>query len=317
MILDKGRQVLETAARSVAALIDDLDEDFEKVVRLIMRTEGRLILTGIGKSGIIARKLAATFASTGTPAFFVHPAEAVHGDLGMIVKGDTVIGMSNSGETEELVRLLELIRRQGANLIAITGNAESTLAKHADAAVCYRIDEEGCPIGLAPMASTTTSLALGDAVAATVMELKGFSSGDFARFHPGGKLGKKLLLVEQVMHRDDARPLVEPDAALSEALIEVSEKRLGMTAVALPQGLGLVTDGDIRRLLQQHGSAALEMKVGDICISNPKSIRPEALAVEALNLMEQHHITSILVIDDRGDYRGVVHLHDLWKTQLM
>jgi len=318
MILQKGRVVLETEAKALEDLIEQLDSRFEVVVNLILETTGRIILTGVGKSGIICRKIAATLASTGTPAFFVHPVEAVHGDLGMIVAGDTVIAISNSGETEELVRLLELIRRQGASLVAITGKAESTLARQADAAFVYRIEKEGCPIGLAPMASTTVTLALGDAIAGAVMELKGFTSGDFARFHPGGKLGKGLLLVDQVMHGGDDRPLVSPDLDLSQALIEISQKRLGLTAVSQPDGSwGLVTDGDIRRLLQEHGSGALGMKVGDVCNTHPKRIRGDQLAVEALNLMEKHRITSVLVLGENHEYQGVVHLHDLWKTQML
>jgi len=316
--VEKGRQVLEIEARAIADLAAGLDDSFVGVVELIATTTGRVILTGIGKSGIICRKIAATFASTGTPAFFVHAAEAVHGDLGMIVAGDTVIAISNSGETEELIRVLELIRRQGAKLVAITGNPDSSLARHADASVCYRIDEEGCPIGLAPMASTTTSLALGDAVAAAVMARKGFSSEDFARFHPGGKLGKKLLLVEQVMHAGEDRPLVDAETVLSEALIVMSQKRLGMTAVRLEDGTyGFVSDGDVRRLLQKHGSAALSFQVGEICVREPKRIRPDALAVEALSLMERNKITSVLVVGEENAYLGVVHLHDLWKTQLV
>ena len=318
MIIEKGRQLLDIEGRAILRLAEGLDASFERVVALIRETTGRVILTGIGKSGIICRKIAATFASTGTPAFFVHAAEAVHGDLGMIVAGDTVMAISNSGETEELIRLLELIRRQDAKLVAITGNPTSTLAVHADAALCYDIADEGCPIGLAPMASTTAALALGDAVAATVMELKGFTSDDFARFHPGGKLGKKLLLVEQVMHSGDDRPLVDADMRLADALIVMSQKRLGMTAVALEDSSpGFVSDGDVRRLLQQHGSAALDSRVGDVCIRDPKRIDPGALAVEALSLMEANKITSLLVIDRAGQYRGVVHLHDLWKTQLV
>lgn len=317
MILDKARQVLAIEADAVRGLMDQLDENFEAVVRLILACKGRLILTGIGKSGIICRKMAATFASTGTPAFFVHPAEAVHGDLGMIVKGDVVIAVSNSGETEELLRVLEFIRRQGATLVAMTGKPGSTLARFADASIIFKIDKEGCPIGLAPMASTTATLAMGDAVAATVMALKGFTSSDFAQYHPGGKLGKKLLLVEQTMHKGEDRPLVQADTSLSDALIEMSHKRLGMTGVQLAEGWGLLTDGDIRRLLQEHGPAALEMKAGDVCVASPKQIAPDVLAVEALNLMERNKITSVMVIDKDNTYSGVVHLHDLWKTQMV
>ena len=317
MILGNARAVLEIETKALQDLHASLGEDFERVVSCIVKTSGRVILTGIGKSGIICRKIAATFASTGTPAFFVHPAEAIHGDLGMIVAGDTVLAVSNSGETDELVRLLEYIKRQGARLIAITGKAASTLARHADLSLTFSVAEEGCPMGLAPMASTTVTLALGDALAAAVMIEKNFTSEKFAQFHPGGKLGKKLLLVSDAMQAH-GKPLVAPEANLSEALIEMSEKRLGMTAVSLADGtIGFLSDGDIRRLLQQHGKAALDLRVGEVCNAHPKTISVEKLAVEALRLMEQHHITALIVLNREGAYAGVVHLHDLWQTQMM
>lgn len=319
MILDRARKVLEIEAEALKRLASDLDEAFEKAVSLILKSEGRVILTGIGKSGIIARKIAATFASTGTPAFYLHPAEAIHGDLGMVVRGDTVIALSNSGETQELVGLLEYMKRQGAGLIAMTGKPKSTLARFADISLIYHIEEEGCPLGLAPMASTTVTLALGDALSAAVMDARGFTSRDFAKFHPGGKLGKKLLLVEEVVNRHgDAKPMVSADTILSEALIEMTRHRMGMTAVDLKdEGLGLISDGDIRRLIQEHGNQALNRPVGEICTRNPKTIRGKQLAVEALELMERHKITSLIVVDEAGVYSGVVHLHDLWQTQMV
>lgn len=319
MILDRARKVLEIEAEALKRLASDLDEAFEKAVSLILKSEGRVILTGIGKSGIIARKIAATFASTGTPAFYLHPAEAIHGDLGMVVRGDTVIALSNSGETQELVGLLEYMKRQGAGLIAMTGKPKSTLARFADISLIYHIEEEGCPLGLAPMASTTVTLALGDALSAAVMDARGFTSRDFAKFHPGGKLGKKLLLVEEVVNRHgDAKPMVTADTILSEALIEMTRHRMGMTAVDLKdEGLGLISDGDIRRLIQEHGNQALNRPVGEICTRNPKTIRGKQLAVEALELMERHKITSLIVVDEAGVYSGVVHLHDLWQTQMV
>lgn len=317
MPIERAKRVLQVEAEAILKLVDRLDQRFIAVVEAIAETKGRIVLTGMGKSGIICRKIAATLASTGTPAFFLHPAEAIHGDLGMVVAGDTVIAMSNSGETQELIRLLEYIKRQGATLISITGNSESTLSKNADYSLWFDINEEGCPLGLAPMASTTTSLALGDALAAAVMERNGFSPQDFARFHPGGKLGTKLLLVKDVMHSEDQRPIVGHETKLSDALIEMSEKRLGMTAVRLENGeLGLLTDGDIRRLLQAHGTEVLNLSVGDACTRAPKRISPEKLAAEALNIMESHHITSLLVVE-HGEFLGVVHLHDLWNTQLV
>ncbi len=318
MSLDQGRRVLEIEARAIQRLASNLDASFEDVVRHIVTTKGRIILTGIGKSGIICRKIAATFASTGTPAFFLHPAEAIHGDLGMVVSGDTVIAVSNSGETRELVELLEFIKRSGAHIIAITGNPHSNLARFANASIHYTLEEEGCPLGLAPMASTTITLALGDALAAAVMEAKGFTSRDFARFHPGGKLGKRLLTVAEVIHKHQGRPLVSRDTLLSQALIEMSEKRLGMTAVSLEDDeIGIISDGDIRRLLQKHGHRALDLNAGEVCTRAPKTIREDRLAVEALRLMEENHITSLLVLNEKAAYVGVVHLHDLWKTQMV
>jgi len=314
----QGRKVLEIEARAISSLANSLDENFEEVVRLIVASRGRVILTGIGKSGIICRKIAATLASTGTPAFFLHPAEAIHGDLGMVVGGDTVIAISNSGETRELVQLLEFIKRNGARIISITGNPKSTLARHADASIHYQIEEEGCPLGLAPMASTTTTLALGDALAAAIMEAKGFTSKDFAQYHPGGKLGKRLMTVGDIVRKHEGRPLVSADTLLSQALIEMSEKRLGMTAVTLEDGhVGIISDGDIRRLLQTHGHKALDLTAGEVCSRGPKIIREDRLAVEALKLLEDHHITSVIVFDREDKYAGVVHLHDLWQTEMV
>lgn len=318
MTLDRARRVLEVEAQAILALANRLDASFEKMLDVLEHTTGRIILTGMGKSGIICRKIAATFASTGTPAFFLHPAEAIHGDLGMIVAGDTVIAISNSGETMELVRLIEYIKRQGATLISVTSKEGSTLATYSDHAFTFQIDEEGCPIGLAPMASTTTSLAIGDAMAAALMERKGFTPKDFARFHPGGKLGSKLMTVREVMHTGTDLPLVDQETPLAQALIEMSQKRLGMTVVQLRDGtLGLISDGDVRRLLQEHGPAALELVASDICTRSPKTIESKLLAVEALNLMEHHQITALIVSDQPGQYTGVIHLHDLWKTHMI
>jgi len=318
MPVNRARRVLQIEARAILDLAENLDEQFSAVVHKIATTKGRVVLTGMGKSGIICRKIAATLSSTGTPAFFLHPAEAIHGDLGMVIANDTVLAMSNSGETQELIRLLEYIKRQGATLISITGNPESTLSRNADLPLHYAIDEEGCPLGLAPMASTTTSLALGDALAAAVMEQKGFSPRDFARFHPGGKLGNKLLLVRDVMHHGDQRPIVGKDTPLSEALIEMSQKRMGMTAVQFSKTRwGVLSDGDIRRLLQSHGSKALGLTAGEICSKTPKNISGGKLAAEALRIMESHQITSLLVLSSEGEFQGVVHLHDLWNTHLV
>lgn len=317
MAEDRARRVLEIEAAAIKSLADQLPERLDAVVELIAKGNGRLILSGIGKSGIICRKIAATFSSTGTPAFFLHPAEAIHGDLGMIVEGDTVIAISNSGETEELVRLLEFIKRMGAHLVAVTGKAESTLAKLADEALVYRIEEEGCPLGLAPMASTTVTLALGDALAAAVMERRGFTQREFAQYHPGGKLGAKLLLVKQAL-RDDSKPLVRGECPLAEALVEMSEKRLGVTAVDLGDGqIGIISDGDVRRLLQRYGQDALGFTAAEVCTREPRSIASDHLAAEALHLMETNKITALLVRDADGSYAGIVHLHDLWHTNMV
>lgn len=318
-VIAQGQRVLDIQTKTLAALSKSLDESFEVFVKTIVATRGRIILTGIGKSGIICRKIAATFASTGTPAFFLHPAEAIHGDLGMIVEGDCVIGISNSGATEELVRLLEFIKRQGATLLAITGNHQSTLSTFADHSLVFTIEDEGCPLGLAPMASTTATLALGDALAAAVMEAKGFNSQQFAQFHPGGKLGKRLLQVGQaIKEHGQQRPLVQASTPLSEALIAMSQSRLGMTAVMLDDGqIGLISDGDVRRLIQTHGQKALSLPAEQVCTRAPKTIREHRLAVEALSLMERHKITALIVTDAQDQYIGVVHLHDLWKTQMV
>lgn len=317
MTIERARRVLEVEAAAIAGLARSLDESFTRVIDMLAATRGRVILSGMGKSGIVCRKIAATLASTGTPALFVHPAEAVHGDLGMIVEGDTVLAVSNSGETEELVRLVSHIRRIGAGLIVIAGSANSTLARHADLALIVAIDQEGCPIGLAPMASTTATLALGDALAAALMDRKGFSPDDFARFHPGGKLGATLLQVADVMHKGADRPLVQQNATLAQALVEMSAKRVGITAVALDRGYGVISDGDIRRLLQRHGSRVLDETAGAVCTRTPKTIGVDRLAVEALRIMEQHRITALLALDASGGYAGVVHLHDLWKTKAL
>lgn len=314
MSITRAQQILDIEARAIDHLRETLaSTNFNKVIEQIVHAHGRVILTGIGKSGIICRKIAATLASTGTPAFFLHPAEAIHGDLGMVVRGDTVIAISNSGETQELIQLLEHLKRNGASLIAITSKEASTLACFADIALIFRIEEEGCPLGLAPMASTTVTLALGDAIAGALMDAKGFTSHQFAQYHPGGKLGKKLLTVADVI-KDHPKPIISATAKLSEALIEMSEKRLGMTVVSLDEGtIGVLSDGDIRRLLQTHGHDVLDMEAGSLCTPNPKTISQKKLAVEALNQMENNKITALVVNDEHGKYAGVVHLHDLWK----
>jgi len=315
--LSLARKVVETEAAAVLALVDRLDERFARAVVLVRDCKGRVIVTGMGKSGIICRKIAATLASTGTPAFFLHPAEAVHGDLGVIQADDVVIAMSYSGETEELTRVLETVKRIGAPLIALTGDVKSTLAKAATVALDCRVSEEACPMNLVPTASTTAALAMGDALAMTVLVEKGFKPEDFANLHPGGKLGKRLMRVEQLMHAGDALPVVQLHTAMKDVIYEMSRKGLGMTAVAEKDGrlAGIITDGDLRR--KWSAATAPDLTARDVMSVNPVTIPHDTMAVEALALMEQRKITSIVVIDADRRVEGVVHLHDLWRTEMV
>jgi len=315
--LSLARKVLETEAAAVLALVDRLDERFACAVVLVRDCKGRVIVTGMGKSGIICRKIAATLASTGTPAFFLHPAEAVHGDLGVIQADDVVIAMSYSGETEELTRVLETLKRIGARLIAITGDVKSTLAQAADVALDCRVSEEACPMNLVPTASTTAALAMGDALAMAVLVEKGFKPEDFANLHPGGKLGKKLMRVEQLMHSGDALPVVQLHTAMRDVIYEMSRKGLGMTSVVEKDGTmaGIITDGDLRR--KMSSANVLELTARDVMSPTPVTIVPSTLAVEALALLESRKITSIVVVDAGRRVEGVVHLHDLWRTEMV
>jgi arabinose-5-phosphate isomerase len=316
--LDLARKVLKTEADAILGLMDRLDGDFERAVQLLFECRGRAIVTGMGKSGIICRKIAATLSSTGTSAYFLHPAEAIHGDLGTIREEDVVVALSHSGETEELVRLLESIRRIGARLIAMTGDPSSTLAKAADVTLNCGIAEEACPLNLVPTASTTAALALGDALAMTLLVRKGFREEDFASLHPGGKLGRRLMRVEHVMHAGTAAPIVRMSTPMHDVFHEMSDKRLGMTCVIDELGrlAGIFTDGDLRRLMIASADV-LSLTAGDVMKRNPRTIRREMLAVEALRIMETHKITSVVVASEAGDVEGVVHLHDLWPTQLI
>lgn len=313
-----ARKVLQTEAAAIVALLDRLDERFDRAVALVRDCKGRVILTGMGKSGIICRKIAATFASTGTPAFFLHPAEAVHGDLGVIQAGDVVIALSYSGETEELRRVFETIKRLGATLIAITGDSLSTLAQAADVALDGHVSEEACPMNLVPTASTTAALALGDALAMTVLVEKGFKPEDFANLHPGGKLGKKLMRAAQLMHAGDGLPLVGLDTPMRDVIYIMSSKGLGMTSVADDQGrlAGIITDGDLRRKMVTTPDIQW-LTARDVMTTNPVTIRPETLAVEALALLERRKITSVVVISPSQRVEGVLHLHDLWRTGMV
>ena len=316
-----ARKVLQTEADAILALVDRLDERFEDAIRILLDCRGRVIVTGMGKSGIIARKIAATLSSTGTAAFFLHPAEAIHGDLGVLQSDDVILALSNSGETEELLRLLETIKRLGARMIAITGDCKSTLAQAADVALDCQVSEEACPMNLVPTASTTAALALGDAVAMTLFVAKGFRQDDFANIHPGGKIGKRLMRVEQLMHDGDQRPMVSPATPMPDVMTEMSRKRFGMTCVVEGDRLvGIITDGDLRRHMiaaqQSGGRSILEQTAAEVMTRTPVTVTRGMLAVEALHLMEQRKITSIVVVGSAQEVEGVVHLHDLWRTQL-
>jgi len=316
--LDIARQVLDTEARAILGLIAQLNGDFSKAVSLLHACTGRVIVSGMGKSGIISHKIAATLSSTGTSAFFLHPAEAIHGDLGAVRAEDVVLALSHSGETEELIRLVEAIRRIGAKLIALTGNLQSTLGLAADIALSCHVAAEACPLNLAPSASTTAALALGDALALALSQRKGFRAEEFADLHPGGKLGKKLMRVEALMQAGDAVPVVNADAPMPQVIHEMNSKRLGMTCVVDATGglIGIVTDGDLRRHMTP-GSALLEQHARDVMTQRPVTITRGMLAVEAIRLMEQRKITALVVVDGAVRVEGVVHLHDLWRTQMM
>jgi arabinose-5-phosphate isomerase len=317
---DRGlaRKVLQTEAAAILALVDRLDERFDRAVDLLRQCRGRVILTGMGKSGIICQKIAATLSSTGTPAHFLHPADAIHGDLGMIQCEDVVVALSYSGETDEIIRLLEFIRRLGAKLIAITGAHGSALALAADVTLDCGVTEEACPMNLVPTASTTAMLAVGDALAMTLLVEKGFRQEDFANLHPGGSLGKSLMRVESLMHSGAHCPIVATSTPMQDVIAEISRKTFGMACVVDERGAlaGVITDGDLRRQIEK-GIDVRGLKACDVMTRGPVSVTRTTLAVEALNLMEQRHITSIVVVDRPSNHvAGVVHLHDLWRTEM-
>lgn len=320
MILEEAKRVIRVEAEALKALADSLDREFERAVDLIMASPGRVVVTGMGKSGLICQKIASTMASTGTPALFLHPAEGIHGDLGMIMKGDVVIAVSYSGETEEVLRILPVIKRLGAQLITISGNRNSTLSKAGDIFLDIAVKEEACPLGLAPTASTTATLAMGDALAVALLVKRGFRAEDFAMFHPGGSLGKKLLLcVEDIMHKGTAIPLVGQDTLMRHALFEMTAKGLGIVGVTDESGslTGVITDGDLRRALER-GTDIINMAAGALMIRTPKRIIAGELAAKALQLMEQYQITSLFVFEEEsgGKPVGIIHLHDLLKAGL-
>jgi arabinose-5-phosphate isomerase len=317
-----AKQVLRTEAAAIEALIERLDGRFEQAVQTLLECRGRVIVTGMGKSGIICRKIAATLSSTGTPAFFLHPADAPHGDFGVLQAEDVVMALSYSGETDELLRLLETIKRVGARLIAVTGDCSSSLGQAADVALDCQVSEEACPMNLVPTASTTAALALGDALAMTLLVAKGFREEDFANLHPGGKLGKRLMRVERLMRGGDP-PIVGMQTPMSDAMREMSRGGMGITCVvdADKRLVGVITDGDLRRrMIEAHsnpgGVAFLERPAGDVMSRNPATVSGSTLAVEALRKLEDRRITSLVVTDSAQRVEGIVHLHDLWRTQL-
>jgi arabinose-5-phosphate isomerase len=315
-ILDTARKVLKTEAEAVLALTEKLNSDFEKAVEIIFGSKGRVVVTGMGKSGLVGKKIAATLASTGTPAFFLHPAEATHGDLGMVTSDDVIIAISNSGETDELVGLIPFLKRFNVGLVSMTGNPQSTLSKLADVNLDVSVKEEACPFGIVPTASTTAAMALGDALAVALLIKKGYKEEDFAFFHPGGSLGKKLFIkVRDLMHTGDALPVVTQDTPMTKAVMEISSKRLGVTVVADHEKriLGIITDGDLRRGIEKWGKAVFDMNAGEVMSRNPKTISEDELAVKALSLMEGYSITSLAVPDEDGRAKGVIHLHDILK----
>jgi arabinose-5-phosphate isomerase len=318
-VLELARKVLSIEAEAVSALASRLDHSFVDAIGLILSCKGRVVVSGIGKSGHIARKIASTMASTGTPAFFVHAAEAGHGDLGMITRDDIMLALSNSGESDELLTIIPMVKRQGAKLIAITGSPDSTLAREADVHLNARVEQEACPLNLAPTASTTAALALGDALAIALLDARGFDVDDFARSHPGGTLGRKLLThVSDVMCTGESVPRVPDTALFSESLREMTKKGMGMTAI-LDQNrkvVGIFTDGDLRRTLERV-SDIRALKIEAVMTRNPRTILPTKLAVEAVELMERHKINQLLVVTETGELAGALNMHDLFRAKVI
>jgi arabinose-5-phosphate isomerase len=319
MSLATARRVLEIEAEAIRGLVPRLGPEFTAAVDLLFGCAGRVVVTGMGKSGLIGQKISATLSSTGTPSLYLHPADAIHGDLGRIVKGDAVLAVSYSGETGEIVALVPTVRRLACPLLAVTGAPGSTLATTADVHLDASIREEACPLGLAPTASTTAALALGDALAMTLLERRGFTVDDFAVLHPGGRLGRKLLRVEDVMHTGDAVPRVGPDTSMKDVLFEMTRKRLGMTTVVDGAGalMGMISDGDLRRQMERHGYTLLDRTAAQCMTTGAVVIGRTQLATAALAIMEERRITSLPVVDDARRVEGVIHLHDLWKTEMI
>ena len=318
-ILKRAKDVLRIESEGILSMVGRLDESFVRAVQLLGKCRGKVVVTGLGKSGLICRKIAATLASTGTPAFFLHSGDALHGDLGMVMKGDVILAVSNSGETEEILKLLPHFKLNELTLLVMTGNPESSLAKAGDVVLDIGV-KEACPLGLAPTTSTTVALAMGDALAVVLLEEKGFKEEDFAVRHPGGILGRKLILrVEDLMHRGEELPLVRYDVSVKEALFEITSKRLGVTGVTDSNGqlIGVITDGDLRRGLQTHGDAILNKRTGEVMTAGPRTIEKDVLAAQALSEMEENSprpITCLFVLDGNQEPVGIIHLHDILKT---
>ena len=317
-VLDLGRQVLKIEAEALLALALRLGEEFIQAVEALHSCKGRVVLTGMGKSGLIGRKIAATLASTGTPAFFLHPAEAFHGDLGMMVRGDILLAISYSGETEEVCRLLPTIKRMGLKLISMTGNKTSTLAKNSEIVLDIRVHQEACTLGLAPTASTTVSLALGDALAVALLNKKGFKAEDFAVLHPGGNLGKKLTRIADLMHTGKELPVVTEETSMKETIYEISSKGFGVTGIvdSTNKVTGILTDGDLRRALARDDHI-LDKPVKLFMTKNPKTIEKDEIATTALQKMERYAITSLLILKESGELEGLIHLHDLLRAGIV
>ncbi len=320
MSLEKAKRVLMIEADAIHSLRDKIDENFERAIKLIYDCRGKVVMMGVGKSGIIAKKIASTLVSTGTPAFFLHPVEGMHGDLGMLTKEDIVMILSNSGETDEISRILPLLHRHGNKLIALTGNINSNLAKAADVVLDVSVQEEACPFGLVPTASTTAAMALGDALAIVLLERRGFREEDFATLHPGGSLGKRWLKVGELMHTGEAFPMVREDTPMREAIFEITSKRLGVTGVVDADGnlVGVITDGDLRRALERYGDL-LNRRASEVMTWNPKWIEKDCLAARAVRKMEEYSITSLFVFTNGEDRTpiGIIHLHDLLKSGIV
>ena len=319
MSQETARRVLRIEAQAIQDVIARLDAMFDRAVDLFFACKGRVVVAGMGKSGIVGKKISATLSSTGTPSFFLHPAEALHGDLGMIARGDAMLAVSYGGETREIIALLDALKRLEIPLVALTGNAKSTIAQASDVVLDASVNEEACSLNLAPTASTTVAMAVGDALAVSLLERRDFRHDDFAALHPAGSLGKRLLRVDRVMHAGDALPRVSPETPMPDAFHEMSAKKLGMTTIVNADGTlaGILTDGDLRRLMERHGGATLSMTAAQCLNPNPQTVKPSVLASEALTLMEKRRITSVVVTDDARRVLGVVHLHDLWGLQLV